>query len=140
MAALAELFRLDLAGEHVARVLRQLGGWLAGPSESVLAAPLNAAALFVLARVTGWRAADPWLRLLAAATLAQHAVLLFYATAGRYAYVTWLLTLIVVAAWLQDDAVPRLHRRHPALARRIRAHPASIMLARVLARTAKAAA
>ena len=33
LAALSELAHFDFAGEHVARALRQIAGWLAGPSE-----------------------------------------------------------------------------------------------------------
>ena len=46
--------------------------------------PLDAGAIAVLLRVVLMRRADPWLRLTAGATLAQHGVALIYATAGRY--------------------------------------------------------
>jgi hypothetical protein len=105
LAALSELAHFDFAGEHVARALRQIAGWLAGPSESPVMAPLNAAALLVLARVAAWDKADPWLRLTAGATLVQHCVGLFYATAGRYYYLTWLLTFLVVAVWVHDEGM-----------------------------------
>src|SRR5262249_53080766 len=65
LAALVELAHSNFAGEHVARAMRQIGGWLAGPSEAVVMAPLNAAAILVLVRVALWRGADPWLRLTA---------------------------------------------------------------------------
>ena len=128
LAALAELVHLDLAGDHAVRAIRQIGGWLAGPSESVVMAPLNAAAILVLLRVALWKQADGWLRLTAGATLAQHAVALFYAPAGRYAYVTWLLTLLVVAAWVHGEGLDILRRRFPALTARIAKHPASLAI------------
>src|SRR5262249_38057089 len=78
LAALVELAHLNFAGEHVARAMRQIAGWLAGPSEAIAMAPLNAAAILVLVRVALWRGADGWLRLTACATLAQHGVALFY--------------------------------------------------------------
>src|SRR5262245_56681092 len=65
LAAFAELAHLNFAGEHEARAMRQITGWLAGPSESIAMAPLNAAAILVLVRVALWRGADPWLRLTA---------------------------------------------------------------------------
>ena len=65
LAALGELARLDVAGEHVTRALRQIGGWLAGPSEALVMAPLHAAAIIVLLRMALWRRAEPWLRLTA---------------------------------------------------------------------------
>src|SRR5262249_21315093 len=84
LAALRDLLHFDLAGEQVPRALRQIGNWLAGPSELLIMAPLNAAAIAVPIRVLMWKQADPWLRLIAFATLAQQAVGIFYAPAGRY--------------------------------------------------------
>jgi hypothetical protein len=136
LAALAELAHFDFAGEQLARALRQIGGWLAGPSESVAMAPLHAAALVVLARVALWRQADAWLRLTAWATLAQQCVGLFYASAGRYYYLTWLLTLLVVAVWLHEEGVELFRRRFPQVSAHIAKHPASLALARGLDRMA----
>ena len=132
LAALVELAHLNFAGEHVLRALRQIAGWLAGPSEWVAMAPLNAAAIAVLIRVVLWRRAEPWLRLTAIATLVQHCVALFYATAGRYYYLTWLLTLLVVAAWVHGEGLDMARRRFPRFADRVAKHPASLALARGL--------
>jgi hypothetical protein len=132
LAALAELGHLDVAGEHVIRALRQIAGWLAGPSESLAMAPLNAAAIVVLIRVMLWRQAEPWLRLTAIATLVQHGVALFYASAGRYYYLTWLLTLLVVAAWVHGEGLAMARRRFPRFADRVAKHPAGLALARAL--------
>jgi hypothetical protein len=137
LAAIMELAHFDVAGEHVMRALRQIGGWLAGPSESAVMAPLNAMALVVLVRVALWRKADPWLRLTACATLVQHGVGLFYATAGRYYYLTWLLTLLIVAAWVHGEGVDILRRRFPQFSARIAKHPASLALARGLERASR---
>jgi hypothetical protein len=134
LAALAELAHLNFAGEHVARALRQIGGWLAGPSEAIAMAPLNAAAILVLVRVALWRGAEPWLRLTAVATLAQHGVALFYPGDGRYHYLTWLLTLLVVAAWVHGEGLVMLRRWFPRFTQRVAKHPASLALARGLAR------
>jgi hypothetical protein len=134
LAALAELAHLNFAGEHVARAMRQIAGWLAGPSESVVMAPLNAAAILVLLRVALWRGADPWLRLTAFATLAQHCVALFYPADGRYHYLTWLLTLLVVAAWVHGEGLDLVRRWFPRFTQRVAKHPASLALARGLER------
>jgi hypothetical protein len=134
LAAFAELAHSNFAGEHVARALRQIGGWLAGPSESIAMAPLNAAAILVLVRVALWRGADPWLRLTAFATLAQHGVALFYPGDGRYHYLTWLLTLLVVAAWVHGEGLEIVRRWFPHFSARVAKHPASLALARSLAR------
>jgi len=134
LAALAELAHLNFAGEHVARALRQIGGWLAGPSESIAMAPLNAAAILVLVRVALWRGAEPWLRLTAFATLALHGVALFYPGDGRYHYLTWLLTLLVVAAWVHGEGLVMLRRWFPRFTQRVAKHPASLALARGLER------
>jgi hypothetical protein len=137
LAALSELLRFDLSGEHVARAVKQIGGWLSGPSESVIVAPLHVAALVVLVRVALWKIADPWLRLTAWALLVQHCVGIFYATAGRYYYLTWLLTLLVVAAWLQREGIGWLQRRFPVLAERVARHRLGVALARGLTSMAR---
>jgi len=136
VAAFVELAHLDFAGAHVTRALQQIGGWLAGPSESWAMIPLNTAAIVILFRVMLSRAADPWLRLTAFATLVQHGVALFYAGSGRYYYLTWLLTLLVVAAWVHGEGLDLLRRRFPTFTQHISKHPARLALARALQRMA----
>lgn len=114
LAALAELARLDFAGAHVARMLAHLAGWLGGLVESPLLIPLHAAAVAVVVHVVArGRGHDPWLRLLAGATLAQHAVALFYIHTPRYYLLTWLMTFLVVAAWARRDGFPWIARAAP---------------------------
>jgi hypothetical protein len=132
LTALAELARLDVAGEHLVRALRQIAAWLAGPSESAVMAPLHAAALVVLVRVAAWGKAEAWLRLVACATLAQQCVGLFYASAGRYYYLTWLLTFLVVMVWLHGEGIELFQQRLPEFSARVTKHPASRALARGL--------
>jgi hypothetical protein len=137
LAALGELARLDVAGGHVGPVLRQLGGWLSGPSESLAMAPLNAAAVVALVAVAArGRRIDPWLRLIAAAALALHAVAWFYPPSGRYHYMTWLLTLLVTAVWLRDRGLVWLRGRAPGLMHRLETHPARGRVGLVLDRWA----
>jgi hypothetical protein len=119
------------------RALRQIGGWLAGPSEALVMAPLHAAAIIVLLRMALWRRADPWLRLTAVATLVQQGVGLFYAGAGRYYYLTWLLTFLVVAVWVRDEGVEVIRRWFPDFCRRVAKHPASIAVVHGLDRIAR---
>jgi hypothetical protein len=133
VAALAELARLDFSGEHLGRALRQIGGWLAGPSEWMLMAPVNAAAVFFLFRMLLTKRADPWLRFIAGATLVQQSVGIFYATAGRYYYVTWFLTGLITCVWFYEEGLPAFQKRFPAVAARVRAHPLARDLARALA-------
>jgi hypothetical protein len=80
------------------------------------------------------RRAEPWLRLIAGATLVQQAVGLFYASAGRYYYLTWLLTLLVVAVWVHGEGIDILRRRFPDFSQRIAKHPASVAFVRSLDR------
>src|SRR5262249_59172025 len=103
-------------------------------AEGGVVAPLTAAAILVLVRVAVWGGADPWLRLTAGATLAQHGVALFYPADGRYYYLTWLLTLLVVAAWVHGEGLAMLRRWFPRFTQRVAKHPASLALARGLAR------
>jgi hypothetical protein len=79
--------------------------------------PLHLAALAVVVRMVFRRGSDPWLRLTAAAVLAQHSVNLFFLPYPRYYYLTWLLTLLIVAVWLHDEGLAWMRRRWPALAR-----------------------
>jgi hypothetical protein len=137
LAALGELLRLDFAGEHVWRALGQIGAWLAGPSESVILAPVNAAAIAVVARVAFRGQTDPWLRLIASATLVQQCVGIVYLTAGRYYYLTWLLTLLVVMVWLHDEGTAVLRRWFPFLGERIAKHPARLAMVRDLDRAGR---
>jgi hypothetical protein len=117
LAAASELAHFQFGRAHVTAALHQIGGWLAGPSESVFMAPFNAAALVIVARMALWKGIDPWLRLTAWATLAQQCVGIFYAPAGRYYYLTWLLTLLVTAVWIEREGLKLLRRRYPNLLR-----------------------
>ena len=95
-------------------------------------APINAAALLVLVRMLLRKSADPWLRLTAGATLAQQTVGIFYAPAGRYYYLTWLLTLLVVVVWLHEEGLPAFGRKFPAISGSIGVHPLTRALVRLL--------
>ena len=132
--AARQLIQLDFSG--LARVARQLADWLSGPAESYWTVPLNAAGVVILIYVVArGRAFDPWLRLLGAAALAQHAVALFYrGDVARYHFLTWLLTLVVVMVYFRELAIPRLARRFPALSQHVAAHPLTKRLASGLAR------
>jgi hypothetical protein len=138
LAALSELLRFDWSGGQAARAARQIGSWLAGTAESVWTAPLSVMAIAVLVRVALWRGADPWLRLTASAMLVQQCVVIFYAAAGRYQYLTWLLTSLVVAAWVEREGLPLLRRRFPDFTARVANHPLSAALGRGLARLSAA--
>ncbi len=84
---------------------------------------------------------DPWLRLVGAAALAQHAVALSYnAEIARYHFLTWLLTMLVVMVWLRQACLAVLQQRYPATWERLVANPVSRWLASWLARLQKASA
>jgi hypothetical protein len=100
-------------------------------------APLHAAALVVLVRVAAWGKAEGWLRLIACATLAQQCVGLFYASAGRYYYLTWLLTFVVAMVWLHGEGIELFRRRFSEFSARVAKHPASLALARGLDRMSR---
>ena len=83
LAAARELVTLNFNGGYVARAFTQVANWLSGPLESYATAPLNAAGFAILVYVVARGSQfDPWLRLLGAAALAQHAVALFYNAAA----------------------------------------------------------
>lgn len=137
LGALGELAQAQLDGAHLGRAIRQIGGWLAGPSEWPGMAPINAAAIVIVLRVALWRRADPWLRLLATATLTQQCVGIFYLTAGRYHYLSWLLTLLVVAVWVHGEGVGLFRRAFPGLAARIDKRRRPLPLAQALDRACR---
>jgi hypothetical protein len=138
-AAARELFTLDFGGGYFARALRQIPDWLSGPVESYATAPLNAAGVAILIYVVvRGRVFDPWLRLIGAAALAQHAVALFYiGTVGRYHYLTWFLTMLVAVVWAHEIGMGWLKRRYPVVSGRIISHPWSQWLASGLSRLQK---
>jgi hypothetical protein len=114
VAALAELLRLEIAGDHVRRAIRQLADWLSGASELRVLIPLHAAAILILLRVGLFGSVfGRWLQLTALATLAQHGIGLSYIMYARYHFVTWLLTCLVALTWLHREGVPLLDRAFP---------------------------
>ncbi len=132
VAALGELLRLDLAGDHVRRGVLQIARLLAGPSESFAMVPLHAVALAVVVRVGLARRYEPWLRLTAFATLALHSVALFYLSYDRYYYMGWLFTLLVVAVWVRDEGEDMARRAVPRWHAYIAGHPATRRLGSLL--------
>ncbi len=112
--AAGELLRLDFTGEHVRRAVIQLGHWLSGPQDWLATLPLNAFGIATLLRVGLFGSRfDPWLRLIALATLIQHGIGICYINFVRYNLGTWLLTLLVAAAWLQGEGLLVLEKRMP---------------------------
>jgi len=141
-AAARELAMLELHGDHLMQALLQIAHWLSGPAESYFTIPINAAGVAILIYVVVCgRQFEPWLRLVGAATLAQHAVALFYTGAiARYHYLTWFLTMLVVAVWLHRVGIDWLKLYFPALSRQFVVHPWSQRLASGLARLQKVSA
>jgi hypothetical protein len=132
--AFGQLLHADVGG--MARIGQQIADWLSGSAESYAAIPLNAAGVAILIYVVlHGRSFDPWLRVIGAAALAQHAVAFFYVgNVARYHFVSWFLTMLVVVVFLRETGVPWLRQRFPALARRIAAHPLAHRLASGLTR------
>jgi hypothetical protein len=125
VAAAHELVTLQLNGEHLRRLVFQLGQWLSGPAESYATIPLNAAGVaIVIYVVVRGRQFDPWLRLIGCAALAQHIVALFYTAAtARYHFLSWFLTMLVAAVWFHRVGIDWLNRHLPALSRQFVVHP-----------------
>jgi hypothetical protein len=141
-AAARDLFSLHIHREFLGRFARQIANWLSGPAESFATIPLNAAGVAVLVYVVfRGRRFDPWLRLVGASALAQHAVALFYTAAvARYHLLTWFLTMLVVMVWLQQQGVVWTQRRYPVLSEQFSANPLCRRLASWLARLQKVSA
>jgi len=141
VAALREVITLHFGGGYLARAFMQIPHWLSGPAASYATVPLNAAGVAVLIYVViRGRGFDPWLRLIGAAALAQHAVALFYVATPRYHFLAWFLTMLVVAVWLQQIGVGWFARRYPKVRARIAAAPLTLWLASGLSRLERASA
>jgi len=140
LEAFWQLLHLDFSG--LARILGQFAKWLSGPAESYWTIPLNLAGVVIVVYVAArGKRFDRWLRLLAGAALAQHAVAFFYVgNVARYHLLSWLITLAVVMAYCREVAIPWLARRFPAPWQRVTAHPVVIRLASGLTRLQEMAA
>jgi len=124
------------------RLVRRIANWLSGPAESFVTIPLNAAGVAVVIYVVfRGHQLDPWLRLVGASALVQHAVALFYTAAvARYHFLAWLLTMLVAMVWLQQLGVVWVQRRYSALSEQFIANPQCRQLASWLARLQKVSA
>jgi len=135
--ALLELVRLDFAGDHVKAAIVQLGRWLSGPQELLVMVPVHAFAVAVLVRVGFFGARfEPWLRVVALATLLQHGIGASYVNFARYNLGTWLLNLMVVAVWLDREGLGLLCRGVPGIYRAWQRHAAVQKLVRLVDRSA----
>jgi hypothetical protein len=140
LSAVGEAVRLNFAGDHLHRAFFQIVNWLSGPAESAWTLPLNAAGVLILIYVVlRGRQFDPWLRLIGASALAQHAVALFYqAGIARYHFLTWFLTMLVVMVFAREIGFDWLARRYPAICERFVQYPLPRLMASGLARLQKA--
>ena len=130
LAVARDLATLHFAAPDVVQMAAQIAGLLRGPAQADAAIPLSLAALAILVAVAVARWFDPWLRLIAAAALTQHAVALFYNSAiARYHFLSWFLTTVVVLVWLHEVGIGWLQRRYPAFCARIDANPLAVRLA-----------
>ena len=109
LSALSELMHLNLAGPHLHAALKEVGMWLSGSGESLAFVPFNAAGIAVVAYVTlRGRDFNPWLRLIGAAVLAECVVDLIYIPTARYFFGMWLLSALIVTAFLEKRVLPWL--------------------------------
>jgi hypothetical protein len=118
--AASDLLHLHFASDHVIAAIKKLGWWLSGPGNVYATIPLNGAAVAILARVgLLGRRFDPWLRLIALATLLEHGTGICYADWDRYHLVTWLLTALVATVWLDQEGLPWFDRAFPEVRERL---------------------
>jgi hypothetical protein len=110
-----DVLHLDLASDHVIAAIKKIAWWLSGPGNFYATIPLNAAAVATLVRVGFAGRFDPWLRLIALATLLEHGTGVCYANWDRYHLVTWLLTALVAIVWLREEGLPWIRKRKSAI-------------------------
>jgi hypothetical protein len=129
-----ELVTLSWGEPYLARALAQLGRWLSGPQHLLAMVPIHAAAIAILVRVGLFgRGFDPWLRVVALATLLQHGIGVSYVDYQRYTLGTWFLTLVVTAAWLEREGVALLWWTFPRLCESWRRHAVVRRIAAIIA-------
>jgi hypothetical protein len=129
VASLSELLHFNFLGPHLHAVYRQLHdlpiGFLAQPQFGgkigyAVSVPVHLAAIAIVVYVACFgRRFDPWLRLTAGATVAQLCVALFYGGAARYFFLTWFLTMLVVAVWFEREGIGRIRRLAPNASTRV---------------------
>ena len=131
LSALIDLVRFDFGSEYLARAAKQIVRWLSGPSELAVMVPLHALSLVIAMRVMVRAGFDPWLRLIAGATLAQHAVSLFYIATPRYHFLSWFCTGLVAVVWFRVEGLMLL-RHYLPLWERIWNNPVNRSIERAL--------
>jgi hypothetical protein len=120
--AASDVLHLHFASDHVIAAIKKLAWWLSGPGNVYATIPLNGAAVAILMRVGFFgRRFDPWLRLIALATLLEHGTGICYADWDRYHLVTWLLTALVATVWLNEEGLPWFDRAYPGVRERLAA-------------------
>ena len=111
-----DILHLDLASDRVVAAIKKLAWWLSGPGNFYVMIPLNAAAVAMLVRVGFFGSRfDPWLRLIALATLLEHGTGVTYADWDRYHLVTWLLTALVAIVWLREEGLPWIRKQRSGI-------------------------
>jgi len=114
--AASDVLHLDLASDHVIAAIKKIAWWLSGPGNFYVTIPLNAAAVATLVRVGFFGSRfDPWLRLIALATLLEHGTGICYANWDRYHLVTWLLTALVAIVWLREEGLPWIRKQRSGM-------------------------
>ena len=107
-----DVLHLDLASDRVIAAIEKIAWWLSGPGNFYVTIPLNAVAVATLVRVGLFGSRfDPWLRLVALATLLEHGTGITYANWDRYHLVTWLLTALVAIVWLREEGLPWIRKQ-----------------------------
>lgn len=132
--ALGEIARLDLAGENLGKIARQLALFLSGPSGLPAMVPVHIAATAILIRVALARRFEPMLRLVALAALALIPPAFVYLIATRYHLALWVLTALVATAWLKLEGLAWFDARFPAARERLAQTAIVAWLGRRLAR------
>ena len=112
LSALGELARLDFGGTYLHRAAGQIVAWLSEPSETPASIPFNIVGVVIVFYVTvRGRDFDPWLRLIGAAVLAEYAVDFVYVATPRYYFEMWLLSVVIVAAFIEQRLPGWLDKR-----------------------------
>jgi len=107
IASLQEILKLNLSGDNLARVIRQLGDW------NHLSDFYRLLTVIVVIWVAIRKNTAPALRALAIAALSMQSLLLFYFPWGRYSYLAWLMVFVVFVITTREVFLPWIRQNYP---------------------------
>ena len=119
IASLQEILKLNLSGDNLALVMRQIVRW------NGLSDFYRVFAVIVVFWVAIRGNTAPALRALAIVALSMQSLLLLYFPTGRYAYLAWLMVFVVFVVTFREVFLPWMRQKYPESWKRFTFLPSS---------------